>query len=77
MLNTTNLYVPLRIPVLPCGRAIQCIFDKAICTIGYKTIADTAGSENKFRVVFTISAFISGLLVGPMVSGTLIDLIGY
>ncbi|KAJ5812874.1 MFS transporter [Penicillium robsamsonii] len=66
------------LPVLFFGRVIQGIFGNAVWIIGYATIADTVGSENRSRAISTISAFfISGLLVGPMVSGTLIELIGY
>ncbi|KAJ5431244.1 MFS transporter, partial [Penicillium cf. griseofulvum] len=66
------------LPVLFFGRVIQSIFGNAVWIIGYATIADTVGSHNRSRAISTISAFfISGLLVGPMVSGTLIGLVGY
>ncbi|CAI7632102.1 unnamed protein product [Penicillium glandicola] len=66
------------LPVLFFGRVIQGVFGNAVWIVGYATIADTVGSENRSRVISTISAFfISGLLFGPIVSGTLINLIGY
>ncbi|KXG47828.1 Tetracycline resistance protein, TetA/multidrug resistance protein MdtG [Penicillium griseofulvum] len=66
------------LPVLFFGRVIQGIFGNAVWIIGYATIADTVGSDNRSRAISTISAFfISGLLVGPMETGTLIGLIGY
>jgi MFS family permease len=78
VLNTSDLYSLATVPVLFFGRVIQGIFGNAVWIIGYATIADTVGSDNRSRAISTISAFfISGLLVGPMVSGTLIGLIGY
>ncbi|KAJ5356722.1 MFS transporter [Penicillium concentricum] len=78
ILGTIIIAAAPSLPVLFFGRVIQGIFGNAVWIIGYATIADTVGSENRSQTISTISAFfISGLLVGPMVSGTLINLIGY
>ncbi|KAJ5178342.1 major facilitator superfamily domain-containing protein [Penicillium coprophilum] len=78
ILGTIIIAAAPSLPVLFLGRVIQGIFGNAVWIVGFATIADTVGSENRARVISAISAFfISGLLVGPMVSGTLIDLIGY
>jgi MFS family permease len=66
------------VPVLIVGRIVQAIGGNATWIIGLATIADTVGSDNTSRTLSTISMFyMSGMLVGPIVSGTLLPLVGY
>lgn len=66
------------VPVLIVGRVVQAIGGNATWIIGLATIADTVGSENTSRTLSTISMFyMSGMLVGPIASGTLLRLVGY
>ncbi|KAF4243937.1 hypothetical protein CNMCM6805_010448 [Aspergillus fumigatiaffinis] len=60
------------------GRVVQAFAGNAAWIIGFATIADTVEAENRSRTISTISVFfISGMLFGPMMSGSLIGLIGY
>lgn len=60
------------------GRVILAIGGNAAWIIGLATIADTVGSDNAAKTVGTISSiFMSGLLVGPVVSGWMLRLLGY
>ncbi|KAF4153833.1 hypothetical protein CNMCM6069_000258 [Aspergillus lentulus] len=60
------------------GRVVQAFAGNAAWIIGFATIADTVEAENRSRTISTISVFfISGMLFGPMMSGSLIGLVGY
>ncbi|KAJ5906392.1 MFS transporter [Penicillium subrubescens] len=66
------------LPVLFLGRIIQAIAGNAAWIIGFATVTDTVAAEHRSRAISVISVFfISGLLVGPMVSGIFMKLIGY
>jgi MFS family permease len=66
------------VPVLFLGRIIQAIAGNAAWIIGFATVTDTVAAEHRSRAISVISVFfISGLLVGPMVSGIFMKLIGY
>ncbi|KAJ5816770.1 hypothetical protein N7447_009003 [Penicillium robsamsonii] len=68
----------VKVPVLLFGRVIQAVAGNAAWIIGFATIADTVGAENRSRTMSTVSVFfISGMLFGPMISGSLIGLVGY
>ena len=65
-------------PVLFAGRIIQAIGGDAAWIVGFATIADVVGPDDTSRTLTTVSVFfMSGLLVGPLVSGILMQLIGY
>jgi MFS family permease len=65
-------------PVFFLGRVVQAFAGNAAWIIGFATIADTVEAENRSRTISTISVFfISGMLFGPMMSGSLIGLVGY
>jgi MFS family permease len=66
------------VPVLLIGRSIQAIGGNGAWIVGLATVADTVGQENTGKVLGGVSSFFnSGLLVGPMLSGTLLQLFGY
>ena len=66
------------VPVFFFGRVVQAFAGNAAWIIGFATIADTVEAENRSRTISTISVFfISGMLFGPMMSGSLIGLVGY
>lgn len=65
-------------PVLLIGRSIQAIGGNGAWIVGLATVADTVGQENTGKVLGGVSSFFnSGLLLGPMLSGTLLQLFGY
>lgn len=65
-------------PILLIGRSIQAIGGNGAWIVGLATVADTVGQENTGKVLGGISSFFnSGLLLGPMLSGTLLQLFGY
>ncbi|KAF4185604.1 hypothetical protein CNMCM7927_006422 [Aspergillus lentulus] len=60
------------------GRVVQAFAGNAAWIVGFATIADTVEAENRSRTISTISVFfISGMLFGPMMSGSLIGVVGY
>lgn len=60
------------------GRAIQAIGGNAAWIVGLATVAETVGQENTGRTLGGISSFFtSGLLFGPMISGVLLEFVGY
>ncbi|CRG91981.1 Lincomycin resistance protein LmrB [Talaromyces islandicus] len=78
LVGTVLCAVATSLPVLILGRAVQAIGGNATWIIGLATIADTVGSDNTSRTLSTISMFyMSGMLVGPITSGTLLRLVGY
>jgi MFS family permease len=66
------------VPVLLIGRSVQAIGGNGAWIVGLATVADTVGQENTGKVLGGVSSFFnSGLLLGPMLSGTLLHLFGY
>ncbi|CAI7619681.1 unnamed protein product [Penicillium glandicola] len=60
------------------GRAIQAIAGTAVWIVGMATVADTVGAEHTSRTLSTLAIFfVSGLVVGPLVSGSLLKWTGY
>lgn len=60
------------------GRSIQAIGGNAAWIVGLATVADAVGQENIGTIMGAVSSFfVSGLLFGPMLSGALLDLVGY
>lgn len=65
-------------PCIVVGRSIQAIGGNAAWIVGLATIADTVGQENTGKTMGAVSSFfVSGLLFGPMLSGTLLESVGY
>ncbi|KAJ5892583.1 hypothetical protein N7504_009274 [Penicillium tannophilum] len=78
IIGTIIVAAATSLPVLLFGRVVQAFAGNAAWIIGYATIADTVEAENRSRTISTISVFfISGILFGPIVSGTLIGFVGY
>lgn len=74
-----SLYLYYRVvPCIVVGRSIQAIGGNAAWIVGLATIADTVGQENTGKTMGAVSSFfVSGLLFGPMLSGTLLESVGY
>lgn len=65
-------------PILLIGRSIQAIGGNGAWIVGLATVADTVGQEHTGKALGGLSSFFnSGLLFGPMLSGTLLQLFGY
>ncbi|KAJ5744469.1 hypothetical protein N7533_009339 [Penicillium manginii] len=77
-IGTILVMISTNVPVLLIGRSIQAIGGNGAWIVGLATVADTVGQENTGKVLGGVSSFFnSGLLVGPMLSGTLLQLFGY
>ncbi|KAH8693551.1 putative MFS transporter [Talaromyces proteolyticus] len=78
LLGTVLCAAATSLPILIMGRVIQAIGGNATWIIGLATIADTVGADNTSRTLATISMFyMSGMLIGPITSGTLLRFVGY
>ncbi|EPS34947.1 hypothetical protein PDE_09912 [Penicillium oxalicum 114-2] len=77
-IGTILVMIATNVPILLIGRSIQAIGGNGAWIVGLATVADTVGQENTGKVLGGISSFFnSGLLLGPMLSGTLLQLFGY
>lgn len=77
-MNKVLIYFLLLVPLLLVGRSIQAVGGNAAWIVGIATISDAVGQENTGKTMGVVSSFfLSGLLFGPMFSGTLLGLVGY
>ncbi|KAJ6114455.1 hypothetical protein N7486_000233 [Penicillium sp. IBT 16267x] len=77
-IGTIMVMIATNVPVLLIGRSIQAMGGNGAWIVGLATVADTVGQENTGKVLGGVSSFFnSGLLLGPMLSGTLLQLFGY
>ncbi|KAL2860829.1 MFS general substrate transporter [Aspergillus lucknowensis] len=64
--------------VLMAGQALQALASSSVWIVAFATLVDSVSEENKGTVVgSTISMVGTGMFAGPMVSGTLLQLLGY
>lgn len=60
------------------GRVSQGISGSAIWIVGLATIADAVGEEHMGKIMGVVNSFVtSGVILGPMVSGLLLQAVGY
>ncbi|KAJ5538713.1 hypothetical protein N7494_008192 [Penicillium frequentans] len=77
-IGTILVMIATNVPILLIGRSIQAVGGNGAWIVGLATVADTVGQENTGKVLGGVSSFFnSGLLLGPMLSGTLLQLLGY
>ncbi|KOS46911.1 hypothetical protein ACN38_g2100 [Penicillium nordicum] len=77
-IGTLVIVFATNIPLLLVGRSIQAVGGNAAWIVGIATISDAVGQENTGKTMGVVSSFfLSGLLFGPMFSGTLLGLVGY
>ncbi|KAJ5651839.1 hypothetical protein N7507_009265 [Penicillium longicatenatum] len=77
-IGTILVMIATNVPVLLLGRSIQAIGGNGAWIVGLATVSNTVGQDNTGKVIGGVSSFFnSGLLLGPMLSGTLLQLFGY
>ncbi|KAL3468998.1 major facilitator superfamily domain-containing protein [Aspergillus californicus] len=64
--------------VLIVGQFLQSLASASVWIVSFATMVDNVSGENKGKVVGTSMSIVStGIFAGPMVSGTLLQLLGY
>ncbi|KAL4885818.1 major facilitator superfamily domain-containing protein [Aspergillus karnatakaensis] len=64
--------------VLILGQIFQALASSSVWIVAFATLVDNVKGENKGKVVGTAMSFVGvGMFAGPMVSGTLLELLGY
>ncbi|KAL2812248.1 major facilitator superfamily domain-containing protein [Aspergillus cavernicola] len=64
--------------VLVAGQFLQSLASVSVWIVAFATLADNVNGGNKGKVVATAMSFVgAGIFAGPMVSGTLLELLGY
>lgn len=60
------------------GRILQAVAGSAVWIVGFATLADTVGLGNMGKILGVAMSFVTGgILGGPVVAGTLLQLTGY
>ncbi|KAL4916724.1 major facilitator superfamily domain-containing protein [Aspergillus aurantiobrunneus] len=60
------------------GQVLQALASSSVWIVGFATLADNVEGDNKGRVLGTTMAIVgTGVFAGPMVSGILLQLLGY
>ncbi|KAL5342089.1 major facilitator superfamily domain-containing protein [Aspergillus crustosus] len=64
--------------VLVAGQILQSLASSSVWIVSFATLVDNVTGANKGKVVGTTMSFVGvGMFAGPMVSGTLLELLGY
>ncbi|KAL3455733.1 major facilitator superfamily domain-containing protein [Aspergillus heterothallicus] len=64
--------------LLMTGQIFQSLASSSVWIVAFATLADNVDEKNKGKVIGTAMSFIgTGIFAGPMVSGTLLQLLGY
>ncbi|KAJ5097028.1 MFS transporter [Penicillium angulare] len=78
IIGTTIVAASTSLPVLLIGRIIQATTGNAVFIIGFAAVASTVRPEDRPKTLQIITVVsMSGMLVGPVISGELITLFGY
>ncbi|KAL2813022.1 major facilitator superfamily domain-containing protein [Aspergillus granulosus] len=64
--------------LLMTGQILQSLASSSVWIVAFATLADNVGEGNKGKVLGTAMSFVgTGIFAGPMVSGALLQLLGY
>ncbi|KAL2831532.1 MFS general substrate transporter [Aspergillus cavernicola] len=78
LVGTYLIAIASSIRVLYLGRVIQGVAGSASWIVGYATLADNIRKEDMGKAMGVTMAFsLSGIVAGPTISGTLLQLLGY